>query len=46
MRFRYLRWGATDQEVRDPLAGDDLISNADMIATRAITNSKSESRFK
>ena len=37
MRFRYLRWGATDQEVRDPLAGDDLISNADMIATRAIT---------
>src|SRR6266545_4849315 len=37
MRFRYLRWGATDQEVRDPLAGDDLIRNADMVATRAIT---------
>ena len=37
MRLRYLRWGATDQEVRDPLAGDDLIRNADMIATRAIT---------
>jgi hypothetical protein len=37
MRFRYLTWGATDQEVRDPLAGDDLIPNADMIATRAIT---------
>jgi hypothetical protein len=37
MRFRYLRWGATDQEVGDPLAGDDLISNADMVATRAIT---------
>jgi hypothetical protein len=36
MRFRYLRWGATDQEVRDPLAGDDLIRNADMVATRAI----------
>jgi hypothetical protein len=37
MRFRYLTWGATDQEVRDALAGDDLIPNADMIATRAIT---------
>src|SRR2546427_12872918 len=37
MRFRYLRWGTTDREVRDPLAGDDLIPNADMIATRAIT---------
>jgi hypothetical protein len=37
MRFRYLTWGATDQEVRNRLAGDDLIPNADMIATRAIT---------
>ncbi len=37
MRFRYLSWGATDQEMVDPLAGDDLIPNADMIATRAIT---------
>ena len=37
MRFRYLRWGATDQEVGDSLPGDDLIPNADMIATRAIT---------
>jgi hypothetical protein len=37
MRFRYLRWGATDREAGDPLAGDDLIRNADMIATRAIT---------
>src|SRR6266568_4600115 len=36
MRFRYLTWGATDQAVGDPLAGDDLISNADMVATRAI----------
>src|SRR5438105_9916634 len=36
MRFRDLTWGATDQEVGDPLAGDDLISNADMVATRAI----------
>jgi hypothetical protein len=37
MRFRYLRWGATDQEVGCSLAGDDLIPNADMVATRAIT---------
>jgi hypothetical protein len=37
MRFRYLRWGATDQEVGGSLPGDDLIPNADMIATRAIT---------
>ena len=36
MRFRYLRWGATDQEVGCSLPGDDLISNADMVATRAI----------
>jgi hypothetical protein len=36
VRFRYLTWGATDQEVGDPLAGDDLISNVDMVATRAI----------
>jgi hypothetical protein len=37
MRLRYLRWGATDQEVGDSLPGDDLIPNVDMIATRAIT---------
>ena len=36
MRRRYLTWGATDQEIGDPLAGDDLISNPDMVATRAI----------
>src|SRR6266699_219190 len=37
MRRRYLTWGATDQEIGDPLAGDDLISNPDMVATRAMT---------
>src|ERR1700730_6631599 len=37
MRLRYLRWGATDREVGGPIPGDDLIPNADMIATRAIT---------
>jgi hypothetical protein len=37
MRLRYLRCGATDQEVGCSLPGDDLIPNADMNATRAIT---------
>jgi hypothetical protein len=37
MRFWYLRWGATGQEVGCSLPGDDLTPNADMIATRAIT---------
>lgn len=35
-RPRHLRWGATDQESDEPLAGDDLIANADLTATRAI----------
>ena len=33
----HLRWGATDKESREPLAGDDLIANPDLMATRAIT---------
>jgi hypothetical protein len=36
-RPRHLRWGATDQEADEPLAGEDLIANADLTATRAIT---------
>src|SRR6266540_2562897 len=32
-----LRWGATDEERDATLAGDDLIPNPDLIATRAIT---------
>jgi hypothetical protein len=36
-RPRRLRWGATDEESEGPLPGDDLIENADLIATRAIT---------
>jgi hypothetical protein len=36
-RSRQLRWGATDQELGDALPGDDLIVNADITATRAIT---------
>jgi hypothetical protein len=36
-RRRQLGWGATDQESYEPLLGDDLISTADLTATRAIT---------
>jgi hypothetical protein len=36
-RPRHLRWGATDQEARGPLPGDDLVANPDLSATRAIT---------
>jgi hypothetical protein len=36
-RSRHLRWGATDQEFHEPLPGDDLIANANLAATRAIT---------
>jgi hypothetical protein len=32
-----LRWGATDEELDATLAGDDLIANPDLTATRAIT---------
>jgi hypothetical protein len=32
-----LRWGATDKESEEQLPGDDLIPNADLAATRAIT---------
>ena len=32
-----LRWGATDQEADSSLPGDELIANADLTATRAIT---------
>jgi hypothetical protein len=36
-RPRQLGWGATERELADPLVGDDLIANADLGATRAIT---------
>ena len=36
-RPRQLRWGATDEESKGPLPGDDLIENADITATRVIT---------
>jgi hypothetical protein len=36
-RSRYLRLGATDEEVGDPMPGDGLVPDADLIATRAGT---------
>jgi hypothetical protein len=36
-RGRYLRWGATDEEVSASLPGDELVPRADITATRAIT---------
>lgn len=35
-RQRYLRWGATDEEVRASLPGDGLIDNSHLMATRAV----------
>jgi hypothetical protein len=37
MRRRYLTWGATTEEVDAELPGDDLLQDADMLSTRAIT---------
>ncbi len=36
-RRRYLRWGATGEEVRTALPGDHLVAEAHLTATRAIT---------
>jgi hypothetical protein len=36
-RRRYLRWGATDDEVNRALPGDALVGHADIIATRGVT---------
>lgn len=37
VRRRYLRWGATDDEVAAALPGDELLARSDLTATRAIT---------
>jgi hypothetical protein len=37
LRTRYLRWGATDDEVGSALPGDDLLVRPHLSATRAIT---------
>jgi hypothetical protein len=36
-RRRYVRWGATDEEVEMALPGDELLLDADVTATRAVT---------
>jgi hypothetical protein len=37
LRGRYLRWGATDEEANMAVAGDELLPDADLMATRAVT---------
>ena len=37
LRRRQLRWGATRAEITEPLAGDELVAEPDLTATRAIT---------
>jgi hypothetical protein len=36
-RSRVLNWGATPDEVRSSIPGDELLPDAEMVATRAIT---------
>jgi hypothetical protein len=36
-RRRYLYWGATEDEIRRPLPGDELLPDTDLVATRAIS---------
>ena len=36
-RHWHMRWGATDDEVRGPMPGDDIVPRASFNATRAIT---------
>jgi hypothetical protein len=37
VRQRVLNWGATPEEVAAPMAGDELLADADVTATRAVT---------
>jgi hypothetical protein len=37
LRDRTLNWGASTDEARQPLPGDELLKDADILATRAIT---------
>jgi hypothetical protein len=37
LRARSLRWGATDEELNIALPGDELVPDADLTATRAVT---------
>jgi hypothetical protein len=37
VRARYLRWGATDEELNVRLPGDELVGAVDLTSTRAVT---------
>jgi hypothetical protein len=37
LRARSLRWGATDEDLKIALPGDELVPDADLTATRAVT---------
>ena len=37
LRHRVLNWGATPEEVAATIPGDELLADAEMVATRAIT---------
>jgi hypothetical protein len=37
LRNRWLRWGATDEELNLALPGDELMTRADLTSTRAVT---------
>lgn len=37
VRARYLRWGATDEELEAGLPGDELVGAVDLTATRAVS---------
>ncbi|GAB1640326.1 SRPBCC family protein [Krasilnikovia sp. MM14-A1259] len=36
-RRRYLTWGATAVEAAEPMPGDDLVADPDLVSTRAVT---------
>lgn len=37
LRGRYNRWGATDEECRAPMPGDELVPDPVLTSTRAVT---------
>ena len=37
LRPRYLRWGAIGEEVEQPMPGDEEVSQANYLSTRALT---------
>jgi hypothetical protein len=37
LRPRQLRWGATDDEVKCTMSGDDIVQKPNFVATRAVS---------